>query len=82
MKVGSNTKDVKIGLQAVKDRKVIVKDGKITDFGKKKFGDLQSFESGVFKIKDVSQQNAGGYSYSLNGNPKMPMMNVVSVFEI
>ncbi|VDO63766.1 unnamed protein product [Onchocerca flexuosa] len=50
----------------------ILKNGTITDYGHKRFGDRLSFENGTLSIKNLTAKDATTYFYLLNGDKKKP----------
>ncbi|KAM3722515.1 putative D-serine dehydratase [Dirofilaria immitis] len=55
-----------------KNYKYILQNGKITNYGRERYGDRLSFENGILKIKDLTVNDAVTYFYFLHGDKKNP----------
>ncbi|VDM93780.1 unnamed protein product [Onchocerca ochengi] len=59
-------------LKSDSDRQFILKDGEITDYGRKRYGDRLSFENGTLIIRNLTVNDAVTYFYSLQGDKQKP----------
>ncbi|VDM09513.1 unnamed protein product [Wuchereria bancrofti] len=76
LQVGTGVMDVQAEIPTTSDGQIdrmdILKNGKITDYGRKRYGDRLSFKDGVLVIKGLTADDAVSYFYFLNGDPKKP----------
>ncbi|KAK6102619.1 hypothetical protein QQG55_9175 [Brugia pahangi] len=76
LELGTGVMDVQAEIPTAKDGQIdrmdILKNGKITDYGRKRYGDRLSFKNGILAIKDLTTNDAVSYFYFLNGDPKKP----------
>ncbi|EFO22103.1 hypothetical protein LOAG_06389 [Loa loa] len=54
------------------DRMDILKDGKITKYGRERYGGRLSFRNGTLIIKDLTASDTVSYFYFFQGDPKKP----------
>ncbi|KAL4003698.1 hypothetical protein ACH3XW_8670 [Acanthocheilonema viteae] len=76
LELGVEVMDVQAEIQKAgdgeEDRMYIVKNGTITDYGLKRYGDRLSFKNGTLIIENLTANDAVSYFYFLYGNPQQP----------
>uniref|UniRef100_A0A915PP78 Uncharacterized protein n=1 Tax=Setaria digitata TaxID=48799 RepID=A0A915PP78_9BILA len=55
------------------DRRDILKNGKITKYGRQRYGNRLSFKNGTLTIQNLKAADAVTYFYHFRGDPRKPM---------